>query len=166
MIKLATAKAKESKYDEAIDILESYYHEGEASDADLIKILPYYQKAGRYKELVSVCNKVIIPKLNKVNQATFSHKCIDIQEAFLNLKLHNLYSKLALCAEREKALEDKDKYTELGRKYFVDYEKLLVIGTEIENKKEFHDAVKLYGKDSADWPFLMKQRFSVYLDNL
>ncbi|CAM3928132.1 MULTISPECIES: hypothetical protein [Pseudoalteromonas] len=44
-LKLATTKAKEGLFDEAIEILLFAYQSGISSEADILKVLPYYQKA-------------------------------------------------------------------------------------------------------------------------
>lgn len=145
-LKAATAKAKEGLFDEAITILIQLYKNGIQSDADVLKVLPYYQKAGRYRELESVCQTLLIPQLENLNQSNFSHKCKEIQKSFLSLKLYKLYSKLALCAERENLIKDEIKYSDLSRSYFSIYEKFLAEGTKIEDLKEFKDIVKRYGQ--------------------
>ncbi|MEF1220959.1 hypothetical protein REH76_24905, partial [Photobacterium damselae] len=84
-IKTASALAKDKKFNEAIEVLDSFYSRGVASRDDLIKIIPYFQKAGRYSEVEAYCEKIIVPYLKKDNESVFSHKCVEIQGAFFNL---------------------------------------------------------------------------------
>jgi hypothetical protein len=164
MIKEASALAKEKKFNEAIDVLIEFYKHDFASDADLIKIIPYFQKSGRYNELPAFCKKVIIPKLKVANNAELGHRCADIQNSFLSLKYHKLYKKLALCAKRNKCLEDESEYKKLSDQFYKKYENFLATGSEIEDLKEYQEAVQLFGADTSKWPENFRERFSKYIN--
>lgn len=71
-LNLATMKAKDGLFDEAIEILLLAYQSGISTEADILKVLPYYQKAGRYNELEKVCNEDFIPQLEQLNDASFT----------------------------------------------------------------------------------------------
>ncbi|WP_417699025.1 hypothetical protein [Pseudoalteromonas lipolytica] len=162
-LKLATSKAKEGLFDEAIEVLLLAYQSGISSEADTLKILPYYQKAGRYNELERLCQEYFIPQLEQLNHSAFSHKCEEIQKSFLSLKLHKLYAKLALCAKRENHTEDEKRFISISQYYYRAYEELLEQGTKIEELKEFKNIVERYGKNSNMWPKLFQKKFSKYL---
>lgn len=162
-LKLATMKAKDGLFDEAIEILLLAYQSGISSEADILKVLPYYQKAGRYNELEKVCNEDFIPQLEQLNHSTFSHKCEEIQKSFLSLKLHKLYAKLALCAERENQTKDEKRFISSSQHYYGVYEDLLEQGTKVEKLKEFKNIVKRYGKNSHLWPEFLQKEFSKYI---
>ncbi|WP_305814603.1 hypothetical protein [Photobacterium leiognathi] len=70
-IKTASALAKDKKVNEAIEVLDSFYSRGEASRDDLIKIIPYFQKAGRYSEVEAYCEKIIVPYLKRTTSPYF-----------------------------------------------------------------------------------------------
>lgn len=163
MVKAASALAKGKKFNEAIETLIEFYQQGDFTDADLIKVIPYFQKAGRYYELGEFCKLVIIPGLNKVNYETFSHKCKEIQEAFMSLKLHKMYSKLELCAKREEVPLDVLKYKELSEDYYQNYVTLLKEGEEVEERKEYQEYLKLFGNDTSCWPDIIQRSFSKYI---
>lgn len=162
-LKLATSKAKEELFDEAIDILLLAYQSGISSEADILKILPYYQKAGRYDELEIVCREHFIPLLEQLNHSMLSHKCEEIQKSFLSLKLHKLYAKLALCAERENQTMDEKRFISFSQQYYRVYEELLEQGTKVEELKEFKSIAKRYGKNSNMWPEFLQKKFSKYI---
>ncbi|MBB1411765.1 hypothetical protein [Pseudoalteromonas sp. SG44-17] len=162
-LKFATTKAKDGLFDEAIEILLFTYQSGISSDADILKILPYYQKAGRYNELEKLCQEQFIPQLEQLNHSTFSHKCEEIQKSFLSLKLYKLYAKLALCAERENQTMDEKRFISFSQQYYRVYEELLEQGTKVEELKEFKSIAKRYGKNSNMWPEFLQKKFSKYI---
>ncbi|WP_305422558.1 hypothetical protein [Photobacterium leiognathi] len=162
-IKAASALAKEQRFNEAIDVLDSFYSQGEASRDDLLKVIPYFQKAGRYSEVEAYCKKVIVPNLKSHNESIFSHKCVEIRDAFFNLALHKMYAKLSLCAKREKIRDEEENYNKLSDDAFIKYQSQLAIGERIEDRKGFDQALEMFGKDPNDWTNIFKMKYLHFL---
>ncbi|PSU86707.1 hypothetical protein C0W42_19665 [Photobacterium kishitanii] len=162
-IKTASALAKDKRFNEAIEVLDSFYSQGEASRDDLIKIIPYFQEAGRYSEVEVYCEKVIIPNLKNDNESVFSHKCVEIREAFFNLALHKMYAKISLCAKREKIKVEEEKYSKLSDDTFEKYQSQLVLGESIEDCKGFEQVQETFGRDLDDWPSIFKIKYQHFL---
>ena len=165
LVKHATSLAKCKKFDDAIDVLNELYKTDEMSDADIIKVIPYYQKSGRYLELESYCEKTLIPLVSRISERTFHHKCKEIQHAFISLSIYKIYNKLELCAKREKMDSDKSKFSSKAESYYQLYETNLVKGEEIELEKEFLEAKDILGNDFNECPDTFKRRFSHYITN-
>ena len=151
-IKTASALAQDKNFNEAIEVLDSFYSRGQASRDDLIKVIPYFQKAGRYSEVEAYCEKVIIPNLKKDSESVFSHRCVEIQDAFFNLALHKMYAKLSLCAKREKAKLEEERFGQLSDDAFGKYQSKLALGDSIEERKGFEQVLETFGQDPGDWP--------------
>lgn len=160
VVTTASALAREKKFNEAIELLMEYYGQSLPSDAGLIKVVPYFQKAGRYSELDEICRHTIVPKLEEGNQVCFQHKCLEIRSAFMNLKLHQLYKKLALCAKREKLSSDESEYKKISFYHYKEYGRLLSLGSEIEEKKEYEEAREVFGADTSEWPPALQRRLT------
>jgi hypothetical protein len=165
LVKHATSLAKSKKYDEAINLLNELYETSEMTDAEIIKVIPYYQKAGRYGELESYCIETLIPLIIGVNERTFSHKCKEIQHAFISLSVYKVYNKLELCAKREKTDADKSKFSSKAVSYYQLYETNLVKGEKIELELEYLEAKNIWGTDLSKWPDIFKRKFSHYISN-
>jgi len=161
-VKIASSLAKDNRYNDAITTLDSFYSKNDASTDELIKVIPYYQKAGRYIELNDYCEKVIIPKLKIHNALMFSHKCQEVQNAFLNLALHKMYAKLSLCAKRESLNSDLEMYSSLSTKAFEEYQNYLKLGENVESQKEFEKLKELFGLDPSDWPNTLRERYQSF----
>ncbi|WP_347364628.1 hypothetical protein [Vibrio vulnificus] len=162
-IKTASALAKDKKFNEAIEVLDSFYSRGKASRDDLIKVIPYFQKAGRYSEVEAYCEKVIIPNLKKDNESVFSHKCSEIQDAFFNLALHKMYAKLSLCSKREKVKMDEERFGKLSDDAFGKYQSQLTLGESIEDRKGFEQVLETFGQDPDEWPSIFKMKYQHFL---
>ncbi|EIJ0971150.1 hypothetical protein LH716_004240 [Vibrio vulnificus] len=162
-IKTASALAKDKKFNEAIEVLDSLYSRGKASRDDLIKVIPYFQKAGRYSEVEAYCEKVIIPNLKKDNESVFSHKCSEIQDAFFNPALHKMYAKLSLCAKREKVKMDEERFGKLSDDAFGKYQSQLTLGESIEDRKGFEQVLETFGQDPDEWPSIFKMKYQHFL---
>lgn len=162
--KTATALAKDGDYDSAIYLLKLVVPEmakaGGFSSGSYTKIIPYFQKAGRYKEGVKYAESTLISATKKDCKKTFSHKCKEIQEAFQSLGISSIYEKLKLCAKREKLADDESKFERLGKDFYSEYERLLEEGETVELKKEYEEAMKLFGKNVNAWPDSVRNRFA------
>lgn len=165
LVKHATSLAKSKKYDDAIQLLSELYKSNEVSDAEIIKVIPYYQKAGRYNELEQYCEEILIPLISNINERNFSHKCKEIQYAFISLSIHKIYNKLKLCAKRENKEDDKSKFSSKAILYYQLYRDNLVKGEKIELELGYTEARSIWGGDHSKWPESLKRRFSQYIPN-
>ncbi|WP_406610728.1 hypothetical protein [Agarivorans sp. JK6] len=164
LVKQASALAKLKKYDEAINLLNELRVEHQISCSE--KIIPYYQKAGRYNELEKYCIETLIPMDSRVAKNTFSHKCKELQHAFVNLSVYKIYMKLALCAKREKNGFDELRFLSEASLYYEQYETSLAVGEKVELDTEFIEAKKLWGVEYSEWPESYKDKFSDYISNV
>ncbi|MCP4261308.1 MAG: hypothetical protein GY774_27985 [Planctomycetes bacterium] len=158
-VKLASKLAKNKDFNGAIDALHEVYKNNGASESNLIKILPYYQKAGRYSEMFAFCQNVAVPNIEILNSKAFSHKCEELKECFFNLSMSRLYGKMALCAEREGADGEAEEYIKQEKEYGEEYERLLPIGEEIEWKREKVRMLSTFGKDKQQWPDFIRNTY-------
>lgn len=163
LIKRASSLARKKCFDEAIDVLISVYKSGDYNDSDLFKIVPYFQKAGRYIELESFCEETIIPSLKYVYGNLFHHKCLEIQTAYVHIGLYKLCGKLELCAKREKLKEDELKYRHMASLHLSEYEKYLAKGEVIEEKRNFEEMKEVFGNNVSLWPSSIKEKFKGFV---
>ncbi|MEJ6122254.1 hypothetical protein MT390_10330 [Vibrio sp. 2-Bac 85] len=161
LVKQATSLAKLKKYDEAIYLLNELRVNHKISYSE--KIIPYYQKAGRYNELEKYCIEFLIPMDSRAAQDDFSHKCKELQRAFISLSVYKIYNKLALCAKREKLKTDESKFLKEASSYYHLYETNLALGERIELDLEFREAKEIWGANYSEWPTSYKDRFSNYI---
>lgn len=160
LVKRASAFARDKEFDKAIEVLNEVYTQGEPDEAALIKVIPYFQKAGRYDELHEYCTEMLLPKISSYNKTCFAHRCQEIQLAFENLGLHRLYSKLELCAKREKKEQDRLSFHSLSTSHYAEYERLLTMGEKNEKHKEYGEMVSIFGKDTNKWPENIRKMFT------
>ncbi|SEH07617.1 hypothetical protein [Candidatus Venteria ishoeyi] len=152
-LKLATALAKENKFKESIELLkitlEKIFLSGISYPSSThVKILPYMQKAGQYIEIESFCENYLIPNGQEKVKSSFSHKCLEIQQAFCSLHVSDIYNKMALCAKREKAISDESKFEEFSKKYRAEYEELIEQGEKVEKEKRYKRLINRHGRGS------------------
>ncbi|KPQ20222.1 hypothetical protein [Halomonas sp. HL-93] len=166
--KTATALAKSGDYDGAISLLQSIIPKmaktGGFSGGLYTKIIPYFQKAGRYKEGVEYAERTLIPAFRDDCKKTFGHKCKEIQEAFQNLGVSSVYEKLKLCAKREKSPDDESLFERYAKDFHSQYEKLLEAGELIELQKEYEQAIDLFGKNPKSWPDSVRNRLARFIN--
>lgn len=162
--KKATILAKEGEFDEAIALLQKLTPQmarvGGFGNGGYTKIIPYFQKAGRYREGIDYSINALIPALKQDCYITFSQKCEEIQEAFIQLGVAQIYDKLRLCANRENNKEDEALYAQQSEESWKEYERLLSVGERIELRKGFEEAVEIYGPSIDSWPDIIKKRFT------
>ncbi|MBU2072316.1 MAG: hypothetical protein KKE08_12670 [Gammaproteobacteria bacterium] len=162
--KAATALAKNGDYDGAILLLKLVVPEmakaGGFPSSSYTKIIPYFQKAGRYKEGVKYAESTLISATKKDCKKTFSHKCKEIQHAFQNLGISSIYEKLKLCAKREKLTDDESNFEHLGKDFYSEYERLLGEGETVGLKREYEEAKDLFGKNINAWPDSVRNRLA------
>lgn len=123
LMKSATALAKEYRFDEAIELLKnlvpSMAKQGGFSHAQYAKIIPYFQKAGRYSEAERYCESVLLKATKSDCYKTFAHQPKATREAFSNLHTSKIYDKLRLCAQREKLPGEVKRFKALEQRHYA-----------------------------------------------
>ncbi|PYE35594.1 hypothetical protein DFP83_101483 [Idiomarina fontislapidosi] len=159
LIKAASAAARENNYDAAIEIMKDalekiYCSDGSYSFSTYVKILPYFQKAGRYGEAIKFADKELIPKLvEDYDKSTLTEK------AFICLYVGKVFEKLALNAKRANKVEDEVFFTGRAREMEDSYLKLIDVGKTDDLKREFKEAIEVFGEDHNCWPEVLKRKF-------
>ncbi|MBT42527.1 MAG: hypothetical protein CMF12_08390 [Idiomarina sp.] len=158
--KKASSLAREKKFDEAIKVLGKLIKGLEKCNLDhsdvCIKIIPYFQKAGRFDELESYVNETLIPVGRAVTKKSFSHQNKHIQDAFTHLFLSRVYDKVRLSAKREKNNELKSYYGDKSQQEYDRYEAALEKGEEIAADEGEKEMVRIFGADKSQWPDSIK----------
>lgn len=166
--KRATSLVKEGKFDDAVEQLKLVVPEmakvGGFARGGYTKVIPYFQKAGRYQESIEFSERVIIPAIEEDCLKAFNHKCREVQQAFQSLGMSEVYDKLRLCAKREKIPSDESKYEQLSIEAHERYTELLEIGEKIELKKEYKENLTIFGSDTGKWPRVLLKRFDSLLN--
>jgi hypothetical protein len=161
--KSATRLAKEGKLDDAIERLKSIIPEmakvGGFTSGGYTKIIPYFQKAGRYQESIEFSKNVLPLAIEKDCQKTFHQKPLEIQQAFYNLEISAIYDKLRLCAKRENIPRDESKFEQLSIEAFDLYTELLDKGEKIALNKEYKESLTIFGLDTNKWPKVLLIKF-------
>ncbi len=153
--KKASGLAKDNQLNEAIELLKSIIPEMAKLGGygkSYVKIIPYFQKAGRYQEGVDYTENVLIPYIKQDCCKVFGHRCEEMQQAFQFINISKAYDKLRLCAKREKVPGDELKFEQLSLDAHERYANLLPKAELIELKKEYKKYQSLYGKDYSLWP--------------
>lgn len=129
-LKQATALAKEKKFDLAIELLMKLLPamaiQGGFPHSAYTKIVPYFQKAGRYAEVEEYCNNFLFTLIKKECKNTFGHQSSETINAFINLHSSMVYDKLRLCAKREKQSADIVRFTKSQTAFYELYEAWLI----------------------------------------
>ncbi|WMO12564.1 hypothetical protein [Pseudoalteromonas piscicida] len=128
-LKVATSLAKENSFDEAIELLQAIIPQmgqiGGYSHSSYTKIIPYFQKAGRYSEVEEYCKNDLFEAVVTDCKNVFGHQSDETIKAFIHLFKYKIYDKLRLCAQREKDFDSKRRFEEAGRCNYEIYEKWL-----------------------------------------
>lgn len=163
LTKQATSYAKAKDFDKAIEILDQLISDLDKYELDhsslLIKIIPYFQKAGKYSEVERYVLSRVLPILEKTKQKAFQHKSDMTQLAFIELYLYRIYDKLRLCAKREKQSADEQRFTAESKSHYGNYERYLALGMEHDKKMERAELAELFGGDVNYWPDSLKHLF-------
>lgn len=164
--KAATLLAKEGEFDLAIDHLKNAVLKmkkvGGYGNNGYTKIIPYFQKAGRYKEAIEYSLNELLPALFEDCRRTFSQKPEEIQEAFYELGCHQIFDKLRLNAKREKLLDDEIRFKTLSEQHFLKYQNLLNVGENRDFHNQYCNIRDLFGNDSSSWPQSILTKFGDY----
>ena len=84
LMKKATASVREENHDLAVNFVNEALNKIKLSKllyshADYTKIIPYYQKAGRYSEVERLCLDKLVPSIRGALQKAMSQRCQEIQ---------------------------------------------------------------------------------------
>lgn len=159
----ATGLAKSGDLNAAIDLLKIAINRMQAvggySNNGYTKIIPYFQKAGRYKEAIDFSFSHLIPAVTADCKISFQHKCTEIQEAFTELSKHQIFDKLRLNSKREGIKSDEEKFDDLSKIHFENYQKFLSLGNMRQLKIDFEESIKIFGSNFSDWPDVLQRKF-------
>ena len=137
---------------------------GGYSRTDYSKIVPYFQKAGRYSEVEAYATSVLIPAVQKDCSQVFIHKPKKIQSAFAHSGASEIFDKLRLCAKREGSLKDELRFQQLAESELEKYQLQLKLGEEEVLKKEYRENVDIFGVDTNEWPEALRNRFVGFIN--
>lgn len=163
LLKSASASAKENEFDAAISTMQKALENMWVSDvtfspANIAKIIPYFQKAGRYSDGVAFADKYLIPKLVEgYNEAGSTDR------ALICLYVAKVHEKLALNAKREKIKEDETFFSNKAAEMLNAYTKLMEIGRIEDLKEEYQQMLAVFGNDHGRWPDTVLKKFEPIL---
>jgi hypothetical protein len=152
----ATSLAKSGDLDASIELLKSTIERmktvGGYTNNGYTKIIPYFQKAGRYEDAIDYCLSHLIPAVKADCRITFRQKCEEIQEAFIELSKHQIYDKLRLNAKRESLVDDEQRFSGFANQHYSNYEKLLKLGSAKQKEIEYKEIERIFGENISCWP--------------
>lgn len=163
LLKSASASAKAKDFDTAISTMKEALENMWVSDVgfspgNLAKIIPYFQKAGRYSDGVAFADKYLIPKL-----VEDYNKADSTDRAFICLYVAKVHEKLALNAKREKIKDDETFFSKKAAEMLDAYVKLMQIGKIEDLKEEKQYMLELFGHDNSKWPDAVLRKFEPIL---
>ncbi|MDP2716651.1 hypothetical protein [Rheinheimera sp.] len=163
-LKASSALAKENKFDEAIELLKCTLRKIFLSDTSYpsstyAKIIPYFQKAGRYSEIEPFSVEYLVPEIELKAKKSFSHKSSEMQNAFGAIYVSDIYKKMALCAKRENLESDEGRFMNFSQEYRVKYLELLELGEKTSLQLEYNNTLEIFGSDTKKWPDIFKRKF-------
>jgi|TARA_Y100000592_G_scaffold86205_1_gene139221 hypothetical protein len=162
-IKHASGLARLNDFNAAILVMQGVVTElsktSGSSIQHFVKVVPYFQKAGRYSELQEYCTDSLIPAVRNAAKLSFSHTNQAIIDAFSSLYTSKIYEKLQLAATREKCKADMSLFDALRNKFLNEYQRLLIIGEKLQLLEEYKQAIDLFGSDRSKWPDIIQEKF-------
>lgn len=165
----ASSLAKSGDFNAAIEILKIAINRMKAvggySNNGYTKIIPYFQKAGRYKEAIDFSFSHLIPAVSEDCKISFQHKCTEIQEAFTESSKHQIFDKLRLNSKREGIKSDEEKFDNLSKIHFENYKNLLSLGEKRQLKIDFEESINIFGSNFSDWPDVLQRKFESLIVN-
>ena len=163
--KKATAFAKDGDYCQAITILKKLIpvmaESGGFSASSYYKIIPYFQKAGRYQESLNYTKEVIIPAVISDRQSSHGHCVPETLQALTHNCISQIFNKLALAARREGKKEHSDSFIALEKEHYDKYQVLLKIGEQKQLESEYQEFIRLLGEDTNQWPLSIRRKFKL-----
>jgi len=162
-IKYASELARKKDFDAAINVMQGVTEEMSNTSGHsiqhFVKIIPYFQKAGRYSELQDYCSRSLLPAVGNAARMSFSHTNQAMVDAFSSLYKSKIYGKLHLAAIREKKEHDASAFCGLRNRYLHDYQRLLIVGEKLQLTEEYTQAIELFGSDRSKWPDIIQEKF-------
>jgi len=159
-VKEASEFARQKKFDKAIGILDSLIDDLSNYNLDhsaiCVKIIPYFQKAGRFSELETYISSKLIPVAVAVRKKAFSHQNNMIQDAYCYLLLSEIFDKVRLCAKREKVADLEALYSKKSDEQYELYLSSLEKGETIQGEESEKELKRIFGSDKSKWPDLLK----------
>jgi hypothetical protein len=168
LMKKATASVKEDNLDFAINFVSEALKKMKLSKllyspANYTKIIPYYQKAGRYSEVELFCLDILVPSVRVALQQAMSQRCQETLEVHLYQYISRIYDKLHLAAQRDDNPDDKARFIKEHNFYEAKWRELQPLAQIIELDKEFQEMKELFGADFTIWPNVIKDRFESFI---
>jgi hypothetical protein len=159
--KQATELHKAGDTDGAIELLKSINplmaQQGDFNG--LLKIIPYFQKAGRYSEGVEYAEHQLIPLISLACKVCFSQRSEQTIESFRLRQTAELYAKLSLIAKREKVPSDLSRFTDLENSLRQQADSMYQVGSDIDFDNEKELMSQLWGNDISSWPEAVAKRY-------
>lgn len=166
LLKQATQQHKDGNTDVAIETIQKALIIIPNSSlvypaSTFTKIIPYFQKAGRYSEAEPFCINTIIPLINKTINIGFQGKPLATLEASFNQMLSQVCDKLALVARREGIEEDRKKFikakSDYHNQYLAKFEQSKIELLE----QDLKEVIEVFGEDSTKWPPSYRRQFNL-----
>lgn len=163
--KQATAFARDGNFGQAISILKELIpvmaESGGFGASDYYKIIPYFQKAGRYQESLNYTKEVIIPAVIADRKSSHGHCVPETLQALTHNCISQIFNKLALAAKREGEAEHSDSFKALEREHYDKYQVLLKIGEQKQLESEYQELIRVLGEDTNQWPLSIRRKFKL-----
>lgn len=168
LMKKATALVREDNHDLAVNFVNEALNKIKLSKllyshADYTKIIPYYQKAGRYSEVEQFCLDKLVPSIRGALQKAMGQRCQEIQEVHFYQYISRVYDKLRLVAQRDNKSDDKARFIKEHQFYEAKWRELQPLAQKIELENEFEEMKELFGSDFTIWPRVIKNRFKSFI---
>ncbi|AGP79825.1 hypothetical protein I633_21991 (plasmid) [Alteromonas mediterranea 615] len=165
LTKQATAFARDGDFGQAISILKDLIpvmaESGGFSASSYYKIIPYFQKAGRYQESLNYTKEVIIPAVIADRKSSHGHCVPEILQALTHNCISQIFNKLALAAKREGEAEHLDSFKALEQEHYDKYQVLLKIGEQKQLESEYQELMRVLGEDTDQWPLSIRRKFKL-----
>lgn len=170
LMKEASAKVREKSFTEAILLVKEGLDKTKDSSllyshASYTKVIPYFQKAGRYSEAEPFCVDILIPLIRVAIKKGMNQRCAETQEVHFFQYIAKLYDKLKLIAKREGKAQDKERFTKEYNFYQNKWNELQTKASQIELENEYQEVLALFGSDTSEWPRVIRRQFQSLIAN-
>lgn len=168
LMKKATASVRENNPDLAVNFVNEALNKIKLSrllysPANYTKIIPYYQKAGRYFAVELFCLDELVPSIRVAIQKAMHQRCQKTQEVHFYQYISLIYNKLCLVAQRDNKSDDKARFIKEFEFYEDKWRKLQPLAQKIELENDFKEMKELFGLDFTIWPKAIKYRFESFI---
>lgn len=168
LLKKATAFAKEGNFDLAISTLQTAVkamsNEGGHPHSSYIKIIPYYQKAGRYDEALRYCVDELIPAIKRDKSRMFAGKPLETIECFSQLYISEVYSSLELAAKRENKYDDAEGFANKATFHKQEFTRLRVLSDKANLEIDYQEYKSISEPDPNEWPEVFQSRYKELIE--